>query len=62
MHTFTHGDKTIAITVLSGEMVGSEKLEIPVQVEAPAPALAPAETESAALNSDSVRRALSRNR
>lgn len=26
MHTFTHGDKTIAFTVLSGEVVGSEKL------------------------------------
>lgn len=26
MHTFTHGDKTVAFTVLSGEVVGSEKL------------------------------------
>lgn len=26
MHTFTHGDKTVVFTVLSGEVVGSEKL------------------------------------
>lgn len=26
MHTFAHGDKTVAFTVLSGEVVGSEKL------------------------------------
>ena len=26
MHTFTHGDTTVVFTVLSGEVVGSEKL------------------------------------